>query len=589
MPRVENPLIVQSDRTLLLEVDNGGYPAARDALARFAELVKSPEHVHTYRITPLSLWNAASAGHGADEIVAALQEHAKYAVPENVIIDIRDFTNRYGKLRLERNAGGELELRATELTLLREVSGLKSVAPLLGERGPEGYAIPLLNRGLLKQALLKHGYPVEDRGGFSQGQPLEMSLRNVTLEGKPLILRGYQREAVQIFAAGGGPQGGHGVIVLPCGAGKTLVGMAAMAEIKTHTLILVTNITSARQWQSELIDKTTLLPEQIGEYHGKSKAVRPVTIATYQILTTKKGDVFPHFDLMTRADWGLVVYDEVHLLPAPVFRITSELQARRRLGLTATLVREDNKEGDVFALIGPKRYDVPWKEMEAQGYVAEASCYELRLPLPGDQRLAYAVAEQKDRFRIASSNPDKINVVLELCEDHRDDLVLVIGQYLDQLHALSAALQAPLITGETPQQQREQLLGQFRHGECKLLVVSKVANFSIDLPDANVCIQVSGTFGSRQEEAQRLGRILRPKKSGKQATFYSVVTKDTIEQQFAMNRQLFLTEQGYRYYIEDWLPKSKVETVDSTVHPESQKALPAHLSTLPAALTEDLG
>ncbi len=601
MPRPENPLIVQSDRTLLLEVDNPNYPAARDALARFAELVKSPEHVHTYRISPLSLWNAASAGHGADEIVAALKEHAKYAVPDVVISDIRDFTNRYGKLRLERTLQGDLLLCATEPLLLREVSGLKSVTPLLGEKRPEGYVIPLMSRGLLKQALLKHGYPVEDRGGFTTGVALDICLRDVTLAGLPLVLRPYQREAVDIFAAGGGAQGGHGVIVLPCGAGKTLVGMAVMAQVKTQTLILVTNVTSARQWRQELLDKTTLSQNDVGEYHGKSKLVRPVTIATYQILTTKKGETFPHFDLMTRADWGLIVYDEVHLLPAPVFRITSEVQARRRLGLTATLVREDNKEGDVFALIGPKRYDVPWKEMEAQGYVAEASCYELRLPLSPEKRLAYAVAEQKDRFRIASENPDKLRAVVDLCDNHREDLVLVIGQYLDQLHALATALDAPLITGETPQQQREHLFAQFRHGECKRMVVSKVANFSIDLPDANVCIQVSGTFGSRQEEAQRLGRILRPKKSGKQATFYSLVTKDTVEQQFAMNRQLFLTEQGYRYYIEDWLPKVPVETVIATTQEQPllaahQEALAAHPEALPthrgavleAIPTEDL-
>jgi DNA excision repair protein ERCC-3 len=575
MPSPDNPLIVQSDRTLLLEVNKPGYPAARDALSRFAELVKSPEHVHTYRITPLSLWNAASAGHSADQIIADLQAHAKYPVPEVVIADVRDFTTRYGKLKLERTPAGELVLLAKDPVLLREVSGLKSVIPLLGEPQAGGFSVPLLNRGLLKQALLKHGYPVEDRGGFSSGDALDISLREVTLEGKPLHLRPYQKEAVQIFAAGGGPQGGHGVIVLPCGAGKTLVGMAAMAEVKTHTLILVTNITSARQWRSELLDKTTLRPEDVGEYHGKSKEIRPVTIATYQILTTRRGTTFPHFDLMTRADWGLIVYDEVHLLPAPMFRITSEVQARRRLGLTATLVREDNKEGDVFALIGPKRYDVPWKEMEAQGYVAEASCYELRVPLPDDRRLAYAVAEQKDRFRIAAENPDKLHTVLELWENHRDDSVLVIGQYLEQLGALATALSAPLITGETPQPQREHLLGEFRHGRCKLLVVSKVANFSIDLPEANVCIQVSGSFGSRQEEAQRLGRILRPKKSGKQATFYSLVTRDSVEQQFGMNRQLFLTEQGYRYYIEDWLPKPPSETVASVVKADPL-ALPPH-------------
>jgi DNA excision repair protein ERCC-3 len=583
MAHPDNPLVVQSDRTLLLEVHGPRYPAARDALARFAELVKSPEHVHTYRVSPLSLWNAASAGHSAAEIISSLEEFSKYAVPDNVKTDIRDFIGRYGRLVLSRGPDDALVLRA-EQVLLREVAGLRAVAPLLGPSVEGGFTIPLLNRGLIKQALLRHGYPVEDRAGFAEGSPFSLALRETTLAGKPLALRPYQKEAVQVFlagAAGNQAAGGHGVIVLPCGAGKTLVGMAAMAGLQTHTLILVTNITSARQWRDELLDKTTARPEDVGEYHGRTKQVRPITIATYQVITTKRGDAYPHFDLLSRAEFGLIVYDEVHLLPAPIFRITAELQARRRLGLTATLVREDNKEGDVFALIGPKRYDVPWKEMEAQGYVAEASCYELRLPLPEDRRLGYAVAEQRERFRIAAENPDKVIAALELCENHQRDQVLVIGQYLDQLQALATALQAPLITGETPQGRREHLLGEFRRGERSLLVVSKVANFSIDLPEANVCIQVSGSFGSRQEEAQRLGRILRPKASGKQATFYSLVTRDSVEQQFAMNRQLFLTEQGYRYYIEDFVPSRRVEVV-SAVSEAAQKALAAPVAALPA-------
>jgi DNA excision repair protein ERCC-3 len=565
MPSPDNPLVVQSDRTLLLEVHSPLYPAARDALARFAELVKSPEHVHTYRLTPLSLWNAASAGHTAAEIVGLLDTYAKYPVPENVKADIHDFIHRYGRLRLSRTGDGGLLLSADTPMLLTEVAGLKSAAPLLGERQAGGILVPLLSRGLIKQALLKHGYPVEDRAGYTEGAALPMALRDVTLSGKPLRLRPYQTGSIAAFVAGGGPQGGHGVVVLPCGAGKTLVGMGTMAALQTHTLILVTNITSARQWRDELLDKTTLTEEQIGEYHGQRKQIRPVTIATYQVLTTRRKDTYPHYDLMARAEFGFIIYDEVHLLPAPVFRMTAELQAKRRLGLTATLVREDNREGDVFSLIGPKRFDVPWKEMEAQGYVAQASCFELRIPLPEDQRLAYAVAEQKDRFRIAAENPDKLGVAIDLSEIHRDDAVLVIGTYLSQLQALSAALSAPLITGETPQKQRDALLGEFRRGERSLLVVSKVANFSIDLPDANVCIQVSGSFGSRQEEAQRLGRILRPKQNGKQAAFYSVVTKDSVEQQFAMNRQLFLTEQGYRYYIEDYVARPRPERVEAIV------------------------
>lgn len=581
MASPDNPLIIQSDRTLLLEVNHPGYAAARDALARFAELVKSPEHVHTYRVTPLSLWNAAAAGHGADEILDALERHSRYPLPPNVVSDIKSFLARYGVLRLTREGEGAgagadplvaadqrselpLHLGAADPVLLREIAGLKAVKPLLGEQRDGGYEIPLMHRGLIKQALLRHGYPVEDRAGFSEGQPLPMALRDITRGGKPLRLRPYQHEAVAAFVAGEDQPAasGHGVVVLPCGAGKTLVGLATMARLQTRALILVTNITSARQWRDELLDKTTLTEADIGEYHGKSKEVRPVTIATYQVLTTRRGGAYTHFDLMTRSDWGLILYDEVHLLPAPVFRITAELQARRRLGLTATLVREDGQEGDVFCLIGPKRYDVPWKEMELQGYVAEATCFEIRLPLPGKERLRYALAEQKDRHRIAAENPYKINAAALLCKRHRGEPTLVIGTYLEQLRELARALQAPLLTGETSQAERERLLGEFRRGERGLLVVSKVANFSIDLPEASVCVQVSGSFGSRQEEAQRLGRVLRPKKDGGKAHFYSLVSRETSEQEFSMNRQLFLTEQGYRYLIEEWQPQSEAQVVE---------------------------
>ncbi len=549
----ENPLIVQSDLSVLLEVNSPKYEEARDVLARFAELEKSPEHIHTYRITPLSLWNAAAAGLDSDEIGAVLEAYGKYEIPQNVTVEIAETISRYGRIELDRD-GDHLVLTADDPLLLVEILRHKTVQPYIKERIDETRAaVEPLYRGHLKQSLTKIGFPVRDLAGYLAGLPLSFSLRDQTLFGEPFTLRDYQREASDIFFAGGGPDGGSGTIVLPCGAGKTIVGMAVMHRYQAQTLILTTNITASRQWMQELVDKTDLRKDQIGEYSGERKEVRPVTVATYHILTYRreKGGEFPHFRLFNEGGWGLIIYDEVHLLPAPVFRFTAELQARRRLGLTATLVREDGLETDVFSLIGPKRYDVPWRELETQGWIAIAECKEIRISLPEKMRLDYAVAGGRAKFRISSENPDKVALVRHLVERHADDQILVIGQYLAQLEELAKDLHAPIIQGKTPSEERDELYESFRRKKLKMLIVSKVANFAVDLPDANVAIQVSGTFGSRQEEAQRLGRILRPKQGENLAHFYTLVTKDTREQEFARNRQMFLTEQGYRYSIHD--------------------------------------
>jgi len=552
-PATSNPLVVQSDRTVLLEVDNPRYADARDALARFAELEKSPEHFHTYRITPLSLWNAAAAGLTAGDILAALDEFARYPVPPNIRFEVRDYLSRYGRVKLERRGDG-LALVSADAALIAEVARHKLVRPFLVEQlGPRALRVRPDRRGHVKQALIRIGYPVEDLAGYVEGEPLAVALRTATLSGQPFALRPYQRDAADTFYAGGSARGGSGVIVLPCGAGKTIVGMAAMAQVQAQTLILCTNITAVRQWRRELLDKTHLADDQIGEYSGEAKQLRPVTLATYQILTyrRRKGEPFPHFGIFNAQRWGLIIYDEVHLLPAPVFRITAEIQSCRRLGLTATLVREDHKEHDVFSLIGPKRYDVPWKVLERQGWIATAQCTEIRTPLPDELRMGYALATNRDKFRIASENPAKRTILRQLLARHAGDRVLVIGQYLRQLRAIARDTQAPLITGATPNRQRERLYADFRDGRIRVLVVSKVGNFAVDLPDANVAIQVSGTFGSRQEEAQRLGRILRPKTDGGPAQFYSLVTRDSRDAEFAARRQLFLTEQGYTYRILD--------------------------------------
>lgn len=543
-----NPLIVQGDRTLLLEVQNARFEAARDAIAPFAELEKSPEYIHTYRITPLSLWNAASGGLPAAEIATRLQAFAKYPVPANVIADIHELAGRWGRLRLEA-AGTEIHLVADDRALLIELARRPDVGKLLsGPRGERSFAVPPGNRGLLKQALVLAGWPAEDLAGYVEGEAFTIALRDDVFE-----VRDYQREAADAFYAGGDIRGGSGVVVLPPGAGKTIVGLAAMALVGQSTLILTTNRTSVNQWRRELARKTAVREDQITEYTGGAKQIGPITVATYQMMTyrpEKDGD-FPHVRLFSEREWGLIIYDEVHLLPAPVFRATAEIQARRRLGLTATLVREDGREGDVFALIGPKKYDVPWRDLERRGWIAEASCTEVRLNLPDDERMAYAVAEVRDQHRIAAENRRKLPLLRAIMEAHTGAPTLVIGQYLAQLQYIADNLGAPLITGKTPQRERERLFEAFRQGDEPLLIISKVGNFALDLPDAELLIQVSGTFGSRQEEAQRLGRILRPKSDGRQAHFYTLVTRDTSELDFAHNRQLFLAEQGYSYRILD--------------------------------------
>ena len=553
MANVENtPLIVQSDRSVLLETDGPAFEDARDSLAAFAELVKSPEHVHTYRITPLSLWNAAAAGLTAPQISDALTRYSKYEVPQNVLVDIEDNIARYGRLKLFKKADGRLVIKSDDSLLITELLNQRTIRSFI-TGSPDGQRIFVKpeERGNVKSALIKIGYPVEDLAGYVEGAPLELDLRETALSGKPFHLRGYQKNSVDAFHASGSNRGGSGVIVLPCGAGKTIVGIGAMYRLQTQTLVLTTNTVALRQWRTELLDKTTLEDDQIGEYSGDKKAICPVTVATYQVLTYRraKESPFVHFGLFDEGNWGLIIYDEVHLLPAPVFRATAALQARRRLGLTATLVREDAREEDVFSLIGPKKYDVPWKVLEKQGWIAQATCHEIRVRLPEEERYRYAVSPHRSKFRIASTNPTKDWICEQLVRKHEGDNILVIGQFLDQLRVLAKRFKAPIITGRTPVRERERLYEAFRAGEVKLLVVSKVANFAIDLPDANVAIQVSGTFGSRQEEAQRLGRILRPKTDGSMAHFYSLVSRDTCDQDYSVKRQLFLTEQGYRYEI----------------------------------------
>ncbi|WP_166877593.1 MULTISPECIES: DNA repair helicase XPB [unclassified Salinibacterium] len=538
----DGPLIVQSDRTVLLEVAHPLASDARHDLAIFAELERAPEHIHSYRITRLGLWNARAAGHTAEDMLATLEKYSKFPIPQSVSVDIGETVGRYGRLVIERDPDGVLTLTATDAAVLSEITRAKKIASLLFEkRGPHTYVLQPWARGEVKQELLKLGWPAEDLAGYTPGTPHE-----ITLDESEWSLRGYQQKAVDNFF-----DHGSGVVVLPCGAGKTLVGLGAMATAKTTTLILVTNTVSARQWRAELLKRTTLTEDEVGEYSGQLKEIKPVTIATYQILTAKRKGEYAHLALLDALDWGLVVYDEVHLLPAPVFKLTAELQARRRLGLTATLVREDGREGDVFSLIGPKRFDAPWKEIEAQGYISPASCYEVRIDLPQQERLEYAASADDARYRLAATAPAKLEVVKQLVAKHAGERILVIGQYLDQIEELSQALDAPQLTGSTPVPERERLFQEFREGTLTVLVVSKVANFSVDLPEATVAIQVSGSFGSRQEEAQRLGRLLRPKESGLPAHFYTLVARDTVDQDFAQNRQRFLAEQGYSYEILD--------------------------------------
>ncbi|MFB7877779.1 MULTISPECIES: DNA repair helicase XPB [unclassified Nocardia] len=540
----DGPLIVQSDKTLLLEVDHELAGNARQAIAPFAELERAPEHVHTYRITPLALWNARAAGHDAEQVVDALVSFSRYAVPQPLLVDIVDTMGRYGRLQLVKHPAHGLCLVSLDRAVLEEVLRHKKIAPMLGARiDDDTIVVHPSERGHIKQMLLKIGWPAEDLAGYVDGEAHDIGLDYT--EGK-WHLRDYQEMAADSFWAGG-----SGVVVLPCGAGKTMVGAAAMAKAKATTLILVTNTVAGRQWRRELLARTTLTEDEIGEYSGERKEIRPVTIATYQVITRKSKGEYKHLELFDSRDWGLVIYDEVHLLPAPVFRMTADLQSRRRLGLTATLVREDGREGDVFSLIGPKRYDAPWKDIEAQGWIAPADCVEVRVTLTDAERMAYATAEPEERYKLCSTARTKIPVVESILERHKGAPTLVIGAYLDQLEELGIDLNAPVITGATKNKEREALFDAFRSGEIPVLVVSKVANFSIDLPEASVAVQVSGTFGSRQEEAQRLGRLLRPKQDGGQAHFYSVVARDTLDAEYAAHRQRFLAEQGYAYRITD--------------------------------------
>ena len=591
----DGPLIVQSDKSLLLEVDHPLGDAARHAIAPFAELERAPEHIHTYRLTNLGLWNARAAGLTATEVTETLQQFSRYPVPSSVLIDVAEIMGRYGRLTLRADGdeararrkqvsvsegkeavdgdvgrtrslanssepkdavagsgateherseerGERLVLEASDPAVLAEVQRSRKTAGLLGEQlDSTTVVVPASERGHLKQALIKLGWPADDQAGYVSGEHYAIELRQTDWK-----VRDYQARAVDAYWFGG-----SGIVVLPCGAGKTIVGAAAMAKSDTTTLILVTNTVAARQWRDELLRRTDLAPDAIGEYSGAVKEIKPVTIATYQVLTTRRGGAYTHMALLDARDWGLIIYDEVHLLPAPVFRLTADLQARRRLGLTATLVREDGREDEVFSMIGPKRYDAPWKDLEQGGYIAPAVCVEVRLTLPDDERMRYAIAEPEERYRLAATATEKVGVVQQLVALHPDERILVIGQYLDQLAELARVLDAPLITGEVPVKERQRLYAAFRTGEISLLVVSKVANFSIDLPEASVAIQVSGAFGSRQEEAQRLGRIMRPKADGRTAHFYAIVTRDTVDQDFAAHRQRFLAEQGYQYSIVD--------------------------------------
>ncbi|GLZ32751.1 putative DNA helicase [Lentzea sp. NBRC 105346] len=538
----DGPLIVQSDKTLLLEVDHPQADEARTAIAPFAELERAPEHVHTYRVTPLALWNARAAGHDAEQVVDALVRFSRYPVPQPLLVDVVDTMSRFGRLVLTNSPVHGLVLNSLDRAVLEEVMRHKKIAPMFGPRiDADTVVVHPSERGRLKQLLLKIGWPAEDEAGYVDGEA-----HPIALEENGWKLRDYQRLAAQAFWAGG-----SGVVVLPCGAGKTLVGAAAMAEAQATTLILVTNTVAGRQWKRELVARTSLTEDEIGEYSGERKEIRPVTIATYQVITRKTKGEYRHLELFDSRDWGLIVYDEVHLLPAPVFRMTADLQSRRRLGLTATLVREDGQEGDVFSLIGPKRYDVPWRDIEAQGWIAPAECTEVRVTLTDNERLLYATAEPEERYKLCSTAATKMPVVQRILDQHPEEPTLVIGAYLEQLEELGAALDAPVIQGSTKNREREKLFDAFRRGEIRVLVVSKVANFSIDLPEASVAVQVSGTFGSRQEEAQRLGRLLRPKGDGRQAHFYSVVARDTLDTDYAAHRQRFLAEQGYAYKIVD--------------------------------------
>lgn len=603
----ENPLIVQGDRTILLDVHAPLANECRNELIPFAELERSPEHLHTYRLTPLSLWNAASAGFTAEDAVSVLKKYAKYDIPQSVCVWIKEVSGRFGMVRIipgpkevvplsgdffseeqkkvvpeqylylvVKNEKIFLELGAiksfqTLLTPCKIDFSVPSLPQDLTENEKKfSFILKLTDRGTVKQLLLKYMWPCKDEVPLEDGESLQINLRDVTKSGKKFEIRGYQKDAAQALIGDKGPGTGFGTIVLPCGAGKTIVGMQIMQMLKTNTLIITTNISAVHQWINELLDKTDLQAEQIAEYTGESKTIKPVTVATYQILTWRpeKDGPYPHFSIFRERKWGLIIYDEVHTLPAPVFRVAAELQTVRRVGLTATLVREDGLEGFVFSLVGPKRFDVPWKELEHSGWISEAECVEVRLDLPSDKEIQYAVASQREKYRIASENSVKDSVVLQLVNRLSEDKILVIGQYLSQLEKLSSLLSAPIITGKTPNSERDRIYNQFRNGEIKILVVSKVANFAIDLPDASVAIQVSGTFGSRQEEAQRLGRILRPK--DRTSRFFTLITRNTVEEEFGSNRQKFLAEQGYSYKIIQYKDESSFQSLECARLAESE-------------------
>ncbi len=545
----EKIAIIQSDGSLLIEVHAPQFEKVRNAIAPFTELEKSPEHIHTYRITPVSLWNAASGGLEKEEILHRLHGVSRFPVPDTVLYFINTYIDRYGILTLEPTHNDhELFLKCHTEQAYKELLHRKELQSILTPEN-QGFQVALLDRGTLKVKLIHLGYPVKDMIPLEEGAPLEVSLRETTRSGKPFTIRPYQQIAINAFCSDGHVGTGYGTILLPCGAGKTIIGIGVLERFQRETLIVATNITALRQWIREILDKTTLREDQIGEYSGEKKEIKPITLCTYQVLTWKKKDedVFPHFDKLRKQNWGLLIYDEVHLLPAPVFRITAEIQSLRRLGLTATLVREDHREDEVFSLIGPKRHDAPWKEIEAQGWIASAVCKEVRVPLPKAKQLDYALAENREKYRIAAENPDKIDIIEKLLQKHKDDHIIIIGHYIDQLQTIAQRINAPIITGTVSNLEREALYDRFKKKEIQTIVVSKVANFSIDLPDASVAIQVSGTFGSRQEEAQRLGRILRPKE--RDAVFYSLVTQFSKEEQFSLNRQRFLSEQGYQYEI----------------------------------------
>ncbi len=548
----ENPLIIQSDSTLLLEVNNPLFKETRDAITAFAHLEKSPEFIHTYHITPLSLWNAASLGWTPDLVIEKLEQYSKYPLPQNVLEDIKELMGRFGKLTLKKEQD-TLLLSSPDSQLIYQLSKNPKLSSILRNRFDlNSFEISAEHRGILKQILITLGYPVRDLAGYVNGEPYPVEVRKTCADGSTFSVREYQSQAMGSFMGSEAMPGGSGVIVLPCGAGKTIVGIITMAHLKRKTLILVTNIVAARQWKREILNRTHLTKEEVGEYSGEVKEIKPVTLATYQILTyrKKKSDPFIHYGIFNQENWGLIIYDEVHLLPAPVFKFTADLQARRRLGLTATLIREDGHEKDVFTLIGPKKYDVPWKVLEKQGWIATAICVEIRIDLPPSEKIRYLSLPPAQQIRLAYENPHKIAVAREILDRHRGDRILILGQYLSQIKAFGKEFNAPVITGSTPNDKRDELYQQFREGKITVLILSKVGNFAVDLPDANVAIQISGTFGSRQEEAQRLGRILRPKKDAAQATFYSIVTRESRELEFAMKRQLFLAEQGYPYDIQ---------------------------------------